>query len=59
MARLDNKGLLGKEGAARLQEERAREERRRLAAEAAAEIAMGRALTDKKPTSDEWKDFFD
>jgi len=53
------KGLLGKEDAARLQEERAREERRRHAAEAADEIAKERALKDKKPASNEWKDFFD
>ena len=60
MSRLDHKGLLGKEDAARLQEERAREERRRHAAEAADEIAKGRtSLKDKKPTSNEWKDFFD
>jgi len=65
LARLDNKGLLGKEDAARLQEERAREERRRLAEEAAAEIAKKKALKGKEPPShsdactEEFHDFFD
>ena len=65
LARLDNKGLLGKEDAARLQEERAREERRRLAAEAAAEIAKKKSLQGKEPpphsndSAAGYHDFFD
>ena len=65
LARLDHKGLLGKEDAARLQEERAREERRRFAEEAAAEIAKKKALQGNEPPSNsnastaEFHDFFD
>jgi len=67
IAKLDGKGLLGKDDAIRLAEERAREERRRLAGEAAEETRKQmEGLCQVAPSREEfpergfqeWDDFY-